>query len=320
MSRYGCLPKTPDARDHVFRAPQPYTGEFVDLSGQFPESPYDQGQLGSCVSNGVAAAVDFARVKAGLKPFDRPSRLFIYYQGRVRAGYPLDQDTGLQIRDGFTVIAKDGAPPESDWQYDITKFAERPPVAAYADAGHDVAVKYAAVDPGSIDATIASGYVVPFGFPVYESFESPTTAQTGVMPIPNKRTEKNLGGHCVVFCSTPRDGSLIDGGIPGVLYRKTRNSWGHDGSWGIPEEPGYFWFPVAEVTDGDSTDFWVVTVMGDPNVTPPVPPSFPGVLVAAVAALAGDPQTAAFLSERHWRGADKAVAARLKTLLAAPRA
>lgn len=271
MPAYGCLPKTPDDRDYAFAPPETYTGAFVDLSTGFPQPPYDQGQLGSCVSNGTAAVIDYARAKQGLKPLDPPSRLFIYYVGRVITGQPINQDTGLQVRDGLTVANKYGAPPETDWPYNIAEFAVQPPTTAYADAVLDEAVKFGAVTAANIDATIASGYPVLLGFPVYSSFESTQTAQTGVMPVPNKATEQLLGGHCVVFCSTPKDGSLIPGGVPGVQYRLTRNSWGHDGTWGIPTQPGYFWFPVSEVTDGDASDFWVLTTVSDPNAPTPTP-------------------------------------------------
>src|SRR4051794_2830003 len=112
IGHYGRLPKTDDARDYLFRAPRPYTGGFVDLTDGFPEDPYDQGELGSCVSTGPAAILDYARARQGLPPLKRPSRLFVYYQGRVRGGYPLGEDTGLEVRDGLKVASKDGAPPE----------------------------------------------------------------------------------------------------------------------------------------------------------------------------------------------------------------
>ena len=315
---YGCLEKTPDVRDYTFQAPRPYTGAFVDLSGLFPQKPYNQLNLGSCVSQGTAAVVDFVRAKQGLPPLGPPSRLFIYYQGRLRAGYPLNQDTGLQIRDGFIVIAKDGAPPESDWAYDVARFAEKPAARAYTDGQADQAVKFGAVAKADIDATIASGYPVAFGFTVRESFESDTTAATGVMPAP-AAGEKALGGHCVVAVSTPKDGADIPGGVPGVKYRKCRNSWGHDGTWGAPDDPGHFWMPVAVMDGSESSDFWVVTLMEDPHApTPPQPgppplpgPSpqpVPGALEAAVRGMVDDALTTTVLARRHIGAVNEAIA------------
>ena len=98
----------------------------VDLRPQCPPV-YDQGQLGSCTANGIAAAIEFDQRKQGNKEFV-PSRLFIYYNERVIEG-TVSQDSGAQIRDGVKVVAKLGAPPETDWPYNIAKFAQKPPRA-----------------------------------------------------------------------------------------------------------------------------------------------------------------------------------------------
>jgi hypothetical protein len=44
---------------------------------------------------------------------------------------------------------------------------------------------------------LAEGYPFVLGFTVYESFESDTVAQTGIVPMP-RSGEQVLGGHCVV--------------------------------------------------------------------------------------------------------------------------
>jgi hypothetical protein len=316
---YGCLTKTPDARDYLFRAPRPYTGEFIDLTGGFPEPPFEQGNLGSCVAQGTAAAVDYARVRQGLAPLARPSRLFIYFQGRARGGYPIGEDTGLQIRDGFTVIAKDGAPPEDpDWPYDTARFTERPPARAYEDAALDQAVAYGAIAPGAIDATVASGYPVVFGATLCESFESQQVALTGIVSMPCGG-EPRVGGHCMVIVSTPKSGSEIRGADPGLSYYRVRNSWGT--SWG---DGGYCWVPV-QLIERYASDFWVVTAMEDPHApTPPGPrprplpgPDGPLDLGQAVRDLAADPLTAVFLASRPRTAAGRAARQHVAAILSA---
>lgn len=253
---YGRRPHTRDPRDYLARATVPYTGAYVTLEGGMP-AVWDQGQLGACVAFGSCAAYVYAAIKAGY-PYRDPAELFVYYAARERAGYPLDQDTGLEIRDGIHSLAKDGVAPKEDWPYDVARFAQRPPGQAYRDAAANEAVAYGAVAPGDVDAMIASGWPVVIGFDVYESFES--VAANGVMPVPTKG-ERQVGGHCVVLCSTLKDGSQIPGGAPGVGYRRARNSWGN--SWG---DGGYFWYPDPAMSH--ASDFWQVT-----TVSAPVPPA-----------------------------------------------
>jgi hypothetical protein len=299
MIAYGLMRKRPDLRDYRFTPPDQWNGSTpIDISGDFPERPYDQGWLGSCVSQGTAGAADLARVRMGLTPMDRPSRLFLYYEGRRLAGYPIGRDTGLQIRDGFNALAKSGAAHEQLWPYEIERFADRPNGTTYADGLLNQAIVYGSVDASQIDDAIASGYGVVFGFDVYESFEATACASTGVMPAPNKTHEQFVGGHCMVFTSTPVPGTEIKGADPRRRYRKARNSWGT--SWGIPEDPGHVWFPTDEVDNGDSSDFWVVTTMEDPGAPePPRPVPDYAALVAAVEGTIGDAAVMRWLGAWH---------------------
>ena len=298
----GRLPSTPDRRDFRARPTAVYSGAFVDVTPGFPEAPYDQGSFGSCVYNAGAAALDFARVKCGLAPLARPSRMFAYYNGRVLIeGSPADQDTGSTVRDGVKAFAKWGAPVEAEWPYDDGHFAAPPGAQVYADAVHDSALVYGAVDQGDVDNMIASGYPVYFGFDVYASFDTDAVATTGIVPVPNTALEQCLGGHSVLIVSTPKSGAQIPGADPSLFYRKVRNSWGT--GWGVG---GYCWMPTTIIDGAQSSDFWQITVAGDPNApVPPVPTPTPtpaptpsptptptpdGCLVAAVAP---------FLAVRH---------------------
>jgi C1A family cysteine protease len=133
---YGWVHDLPDARDFTYSAPlfhYPHgLPPLVDLRSECPPI-YDQGQLGSCTANGIAAAIEFDQHKKDRKEFV-PSRLFIYYNERAIEG-TVSQDSGAQIRDGIKSVATLGAPPESDWAYDIKKFAQKPPSLYRREAG-----------------------------------------------------------------------------------------------------------------------------------------------------------------------------------------
>ena len=166
---YGWVRDLPDDRDFVYGAPLVRFPQglprSVDLRSECPPV-YDQGQLGSCTGNGIAGAIEFDQRKQRTKEF-APSRLFIYYNERVIEG-TVSQDAGAQIRDGIKSVAKVGAPPESDWPYNVAKFAVRPPPKAYRDAKQDLVSAYSRVvqDITQMRGCLAEGYPFVFGFTV----------------------------------------------------------------------------------------------------------------------------------------------------------
>ena len=111
----------------------------------FMPNVYDQGDLGSCTANAIAAAYEFETRKQALADF-MPSRLAIYYGERVIEN-TVKSDAGAEIRDGMKVIAKSGVADESLWPYDIRKFAVAPP-RAYTTAATDVRLRTLMHDPG----------------------------------------------------------------------------------------------------------------------------------------------------------------------------
>ncbi len=218
----------------------------IDLRGSCPPV-YDQGELGSCTANAIAAAMEFDRKKQNLPDFV-PSRLFIYYNERVMEG-TVPYDAGAQLRDGTKSVANIGAPPESNWPYDIAKFAEKPPAQAYADAKLDRAIQYQRLVQTlqQLQGCLAFGFPFFFGFTVYESFESDTVASTGVMPMPAPN-EKKLGGHAVLAVGYDNASRMI----------VVRNSWGP--GWG---QGGYFKMPYEFIIRPDmASDFWTIRSVG----------------------------------------------------------
>lgn len=220
---FGWRPQLPDVRDRLYaiRLNGLPPAEY-DLRSSMPPA-YDQGQLGSCTGNAIAAAMEYERDRQRLSDFV-PSRLFIYYNERALEG-TVSSDSGAVIRDGIKVVNREGVCPERLWPYDIGVFTVKPPKRCYVAAETDKAVQYEGIQTLlALKDAIASNLAVVFGFTVYASFESQAVAQTGVMPMPEKG-EATVGGHAVLAVGySDTKGHLI-----------VRNSWGQ--SWG---DKGYF--------------------------------------------------------------------------------
>ena len=249
IQQYGWVPDLPDARDHMYAAPQPVLATMsskVDLRPQCPPV-LDQGALGSCTANAIANAHLFdQRKQQAQEPFV-PSRLFIYYNERAMEG-TVHSDAGAMIRDGIKSIAKQGVCSEKQWPYTIAKFTRKPTHACYKEAQKYQAVSYQRLVQTltQLKGCLASGYPFVFGFTVYESFESQAVTQTGTVPMP-AASEQVLGGHAVlaVGYDDPTQRFIV------------MNSWGTD--WGMH---GFFTIPYAYLTDTDlSADFWTVRLV-----------------------------------------------------------
>ncbi|HXR72710.1 C1 family peptidase [Actinocrinis sp.] len=261
VSRYGWVPDLPDARDHVYSAP--HLGLVnppprVDLRPQLP-AVYDQGKIGSCTANSIAAAVEFELLRQQLADFV-PSRLFIYYNERATEGH-VEYDSGAQIRDGIKSIASLGVCPETEWPYDDTppatdggawppqaRAGQRPSQNCYEDALKTKALSYRRVlrTIEQLKGCLAEGFPFVFGFTVYESFESQAVAQSGDAPMPSAG-EQALGGHAVLAVGYDDDTKRF----------LVRNSWGPE--WG---KGGYFTLPYAYLTEpGLASDFWTVRLV-----------------------------------------------------------
>lgn len=172
--KMGWLPDLPDQRDLLYAAPKAVMLQLptaVDLRNQCPPV-YDQGHLGSCTANGLAAAYQFD-LKKQENPEFMPSRLFLYYNERVLIN-TVNSDSGAYIRDGIKTMNKEGVCPEKDWPYDISKFTKKPNAGCYKKASKSQIKSYQRLvnSPDQLKGCLAEGFPFVFGFTVYESFYS----------------------------------------------------------------------------------------------------------------------------------------------------
>lgn len=247
VQRYGWVPDIPDPRDFFYAAPAQVLLALppkVDLRSSCPPV-YDQGQIGSCTANSIAGAFEFEQGKDNLQQFV-PSRLFIYYNERTIEG-TTDQDSGARLRDGIKTVVKLGVCPETQWPYSeqMQVVTTKPSKQAYTDALPNRANTYhrVAQNLNQMKGCLAEGYPFVFGFTVYDSFESPQVAKTGIVNMP-QANESQIGGHAV----------LAVGYDDSQQRFIIRNSWGP--AWGIA---GYFTMPYAYLTDHSySNDFWTI--------------------------------------------------------------
>lgn len=258
IKRYGWRPQLTDHRDRELLLRTVALAPSVDMRGLMPPV-YDQGDLGSCTANMGAGMFQFCALKEAFSDHEVPSRLFIYYNERVADGDP-ETDGGSECRTALKVLAAQGSIPETEWPYDITQFAVKPPDQCYADAKVEKALEYLAVDQNldAIKTTLMSGYPVGFGFTVYQSFESPAVAKTGIMPMPGL-FESPVGGHAVIWAGY-FDNAALPANIPphnSGGYLIVRNSWGL--GWGL-DASGYFLMPYSALRY--CSDFWVLRTVG----------------------------------------------------------
>lgn len=250
---FGWKPQFPDHRDMLFRVgvAQPLPSS-VDLVNELMPPVYDQGELGSCVANATAAAMVYEHAKQKAlrgephAAYDRAktmSRLFLYYGARALEN-STDVDSGCMIRDVMKVAYNQGAPVETSWPYDTSKFQQTPPHRSYLSARNHKITGYRAVQPQDlygIKKALVDGYTVVIGVSVFESFYQGD--QTGLIPLPSQN-EPFLGGHAI----------LLVGYDDATNTFKFRNSWGP--SWG---HRGYGYLPYSYVTNPDlGGDYWVV--------------------------------------------------------------
>jgi C1A family cysteine protease len=202
----------------------------------------NQGDLGSCVANAFSYCVSKQTNKRV-----NPSRLCLYAICRSIDYTPLDQDDGTSIRTACQAIANYGVCQEFVYPY-TSSYKSLPSLTAFANSKKFRQFTYLFIsqDLTSIKNSLRT-YNAPiiFGIMIYSSFLTETSSKTGIIPLPDKKKDTLLGGHCMTIVGYNDTTQMFTCG----------NSWGT--RWGVN---GYCYIPYNYLTDRTlASDFCVTT-------------------------------------------------------------
>jgi len=173
------------------------------------------------------------------------SRLFTYYATRRILG-TVNYDSGATIRETIKSAVAYGVVNEVMWPYVIPNYKTNPPSTVWTTAAQKKVSSYHAILDGDLEtmkSVLYSGYLIGFGFRVYEYMLSLDMAQKGILSRPS-RAESEVGGHAVALVGYDDAKRMF----------LVRNSWGT--GWGLS---GYYWMAYDYVGDPSlASDFWVV--------------------------------------------------------------
>lgn len=263
--KLGWVPDLPDHRDFDYMPSKSTMAALpvaVDLRPNIPFAPYDQGQIGSCTANAIAAAIEFNRLKNRQDPDFVPSRLFIYYNERSME-QTIPMDSGAQLRDGIKSVAQLGVCPETVWPYDPTppdpatklfpnnsRAIAQPPPPVYSAASKYKAISYFSLDQSlsQLKGCLADGFPFVFGFTVYANMYDANGDPVVSLSLPGSSDEL-VGGHAVLA----------------VGYRDDTQQFIIRNSWGTTvQDRGYYYMPYAYLLDANlANSFW--TIRADAN-------------------------------------------------------
>lgn len=244
----GALRAPYDERDYPYArllaaAPAAALPPSADLRLGYPPV-VNQGAIGSCTAFAVSSMFEYVYwARQGGHPDFDPSRMFVYYNARERAGLQ-NSDAGAYIKDAIKSVNEQGICPEELWPYDSSLLYNKPSDAAYAAALTYRTVNYYALSQNldELKHCLVSGFPFVFGFWVYDSFYA--TPVDHVMKVPDPATEHFRGGHAV----------MCVGYSDALQVFICQNSWGYQ--W---DGDGFFLVPYAMMTNPNLCfDFWTI--------------------------------------------------------------
>ena len=206
----------------------------------------DQQQTMSCVANAVAGAYEYLQSQHLQESYDT-SRLFVYYNSRLRHQPDGVTDEGTNFCDAIQSLQELGACAEEVWPFDPELVNQEPADEAYGKAA-DFLVEEAEIVPNTLElwkCALAEGSPIMFALKLFQSFDQ---QRQGVVPMPNSADvgRGTHGGHAML-CVGYSD-------VDKVFI--VRNSWGEQ--WG---DKGYCYVPYSYMMNEslrNGNDAWVI--------------------------------------------------------------
>jgi len=267
--KFGWIPDLPDIRDYTDKNRKLYPMmskiKTTKISATLPETVDlrqwcslidNQGNIGSCTANAIAAVVEYFENRSFNKYIDA-SRLFLYKVSRNLLHNT--GDTGSYLKTTLGALVLFGMPPEEYWPYNESNFDVEPNAFCYSFANNYRCISYFRHDPAgvlpknvlqSVKKYLVAGIPSVFGFTVYQSISQADA--TGLIPFPSGN-EQVIGGHAVAAVGYD-DALEIKNKIDGKTTKGAiliKNSWGN--TWG---DRGFGWLPYEYILEGIALDWW----------------------------------------------------------------
>jgi C1A family cysteine protease len=229
MRKYGWKGVIPDFRDTAYA----YKTIGPRLEEDIPPVKYlicppvvDQEDLGSCVFFALTAHMAATAVQNDRDPLNL-SQLWAYYHYRKTHGL-VEYDDGAYIREAIKLVAAAGIPHEDCWPYVTGNFAKGPPDECLIEAKANRIKSYHALETrDDMILCLAAGFGFVCGISVYTSFDSESTAKTGIVTMPGPG-DKFLGGHALYFWGYNLHKDVFH------FQNSYSRGWGEDGHGTIP--------------------------------------------------------------------------------------
>lgn len=237
--RYDWQPIARDIRNYQYRTISPKVKAVSPVKYLINPPVQDQLDIGSCVFNGITTAHEAMQIERhNVVPPVMLSRMFAYYVYRKTVG-EIGQDNGASIFMALKVLSKTGICRVGLWPYRPENFDREPPPECWEDAKNYKLGEYYQLDNlEDMIQCVNDGYGYVGGISVYSSYEDEKTEETGIIPLPDKKAEQWLGGHCIYFCGQNLNSRMAQ-------YQQSYGlRWARESTY-----PGHGFIPFAYLTD-----------------------------------------------------------------------